>query len=124
MRASNIKVNNFNYHSLINTSLIYISKLLNKNQYAKCVYVVCVFIDLTEDHWDVIRFLRVHFENAGATLPPAHEFSQTPDERFMDKGGLRYLYELFPDGPLNQGGQIAGITIPADASNVSFGSVQ
>ncbi|MEJ2142874.1 MAG: TusE/DsrC/DsvC family sulfur relay protein [Gammaproteobacteria bacterium] len=81
-------------------------------------------INLTEDHWDVIRFLRVHFENVGATLPPAHEFSQTLDERFMDKGGLRYLYELFPDGPLNQGGQIAGITIPADASNVSFGSVQ
>ncbi|MCW8986301.1 MAG: TusE/DsrC/DsvC family sulfur relay protein, partial [Gammaproteobacteria bacterium] len=80
-------------------------------------------IDLTDEHWEVIRFLRVHFENVGASLPPAHEFSQTLDERFSDKGGLRYLYELFPDGPLNQGGLIAGITIPANASNMSFGSV-
>ena len=80
-------------------------------------------IDLTDAHWEVIRFLRVHFENVGADQPPAHEFSQTLDERFMDKGGLRYLYELFPNGPLNQGGRIAGITVPTDASNKSFGSI-
>ena len=80
-------------------------------------------IDLTEQHWEVIHFLRVHFDNVGANLPPAYEFSQTLDERFIDKGGLRYLYELFPDGPLSQGGQIAGISIPADASNTSFGSI-
>lgn len=79
-------------------------------------------IDLTNAHWEVIRFLRVHFENVGANLPPAHEFSQTLDERFKDKGGLRFLYELFPGGPLNQGGKIAGISVPANASNKSFGS--
>ena len=81
-------------------------------------------IELSDAHWEVIRFLRVHFENVGANLPPAHEFSQTLDERFMDKGGLRYLYQLFPEGPLKQGGKIAGIQVPADASNQSFGSIQ
>lgn len=80
-------------------------------------------LKLTDKHWEVIRFLRVHFENVGAKLPPAHELSQTLDERFIDQGGLRYLYELFPGGPLNQGGRIAGIAIPPDASNDSFGSV-
>lgn len=81
-------------------------------------------IDLTDAHWEVIQFLRVHFENVGNSLPPAHEFSRILDERFIDKGGLRYLYELFPDGPLSQGGRIAGISVPADASNESFGSIQ
>lgn len=80
-------------------------------------------IELTDAHWEVIRFLRVHFENVGNDLPSAHEFSQVLDERFMDKGGLRYLYGLFPGGPLNQGGCIAGIGIPADASDKSFGSI-
>lgn len=80
-------------------------------------------LELTEQHWDVIRFLRIHFENVGEKMPPAHELSQTLDERFFDQGGLRYLYELFPDGPLNQGGRIAGIAIPADATDASFGSV-
>ena len=80
-------------------------------------------INLTDEHWEVIRFLRVHYENVGNDMPPAHEFSQTLDERFMNKGGLRYLYELFPGGPINQGGRVAGISIPADATNSSFGSV-
>lgn len=80
-------------------------------------------IKLTDDHWEVIRFLRIHFENVGGDMPPAHEFSQTLDERFINKGGLRYLYELFPGGPLTQGGRIAGISIPANATNRSFGSV-
>ena len=80
-------------------------------------------IQLTDEHWEVIRFLRIHYENVGNDMPPAREFSQTLDERFMDKGGLRYLYGLFPDGPITQGGRVAGIGIPADAVNRSFGSV-
>lgn len=81
-------------------------------------------IELSDAHWEVVHFLRLHYENVGANLPPAHEFSQTLNERFKDKGGLRYLYQLFPEGPVAQGGKIAGIGVPADTSNLSFGSVQ
>jgi tRNA 2-thiouridine synthesizing protein E len=80
-------------------------------------------LDLTDKHWEVIKFLRVHFENVGAKMPPAHELTQTLEERFADQGGLRYLYELFPDGPLNQGGRIAGIAVSSDVTDPSFGSV-
>lgn len=80
-------------------------------------------IKLTDEHWEVIRFLRIYYENVGNDMPPAREFSQALDERFKDKGGLRYLYGLFPDGPVNQGGRVAGIGIPKDATNRSFGSV-
>ena len=80
-------------------------------------------IDMTDQHWEVVRFLRVHFENVGAKMPPVHVLSETLDERFASEGGLKYLYELFPGGPLNQGGRIAGIAIPADTADPSFGSV-
>lgn len=82
-----------------------------------------VGIELTDQHWDVIRFLRVHYQNVGAKMPPAHELSQTLEERFAEEGGLRYLYELFPGGPLTQGSRIAGIAVPTDATDPSFGSV-
>ena len=61
-------------------------------------------ITLTDQHWEVVDFLRIHYSNTGAQMPPAHEFSQTLEERFHDEGGLKYLYNLFPGGPIHQGG--------------------
>lgn len=80
-------------------------------------------LNLTDNHWEVINFLRIHFQNVGAEMPPAHELSQTLDERFAEQGGLKYLFGLFPKGPLNQGNRIAGIPVPNDATDPSFGSV-
>ena len=80
-------------------------------------------IELTDQHWEVIKFLRIHYQNVGADMPPAHELTKTLEERFSDEGGLKYLYKLFPGGPLNQGCQFAGVPVPTDAKNASFGSV-
>ena len=80
-------------------------------------------IVLTDKHWEVINFLRVHFQNVGAKMPPVHELSQTLEERFSDQGGLKYLFTLFPGGPLNKGSLIAGIPVPDDATDPSFGSI-
>lgn len=78
---------------------------------------------LTSKHWEVIDFLRVLYQNEGADMPPVHELSQTLDERFFDEGGLKYLFSLFPGGPLNQGCRIAGVPVPDDALDPSFGSI-
>lgn len=80
-------------------------------------------LKLKREHWEVIDFLRVNFQNVGAAMPPVHELSQILNERFSAEGGLRYLYSLFPDGPLIQGSRIAGIPVPDDATNSSFGSI-
>lgn len=80
-------------------------------------------ITLTDDHWKVIEFLRVHYENNGQ-LKHARELTEALNERFEDEGGSRWLYRLFPDGPVNQGTRVAGIPHPDDAVNASFGSVQ
>ena len=77
-------------------------------------------LTLTDAHWTVIRFLRSYFENGG-TIRHARELAETLAERFSAEGGLRYLYQLFPDGPINQGCQLAGIPVPKDAADDSFG---
>jgi TusE/DsrC/DsvC family sulfur relay protein len=77
---------------------------------------------LTDKHWEVINFLRVLYQNVGAKMPPVHELSQTLEERFSEEGGRRYLFKLFPDGPLTQGSLIAGVPVPDDANDSSFGS--
>lgn len=79
-------------------------------------------IQLTDQHWDVINFLRVYYQNVGKDMPSSHEFSNTLDERFSEEGGLKYLFKLFPGGPVAQGSQIAGLPVPGDAVNSSFGS--
>lgn len=80
-------------------------------------------IRLGNEHWEVIDFLRIHFQNVGAKMPPVYEVSQTLDERFSEQGGLKYLFSLFPDGPLNQGSRIAGVPFFENATDPSFGSV-
>lgn len=45
------------------------------------------------------------------------------DEKFHHKGGLAFLYSLFPGGPITQGCQIAGLTPPSGSIDKGFGSV-
>jgi len=79
-------------------------------------------ISLTDAHWDVIGFIRTYFANAGE-LRHARELSEVLAERFAEEGGSRYLFQLFPGGPVTQGCQIAGIVVPKDASDASFGYI-
>ncbi len=71
-------------------------------------------IELTQDHWDVIHFLRNHYL----------EYSHSPNVRSLvkmltkawgpEKGGKARLYSLFPAGPSRQGCKIAGLPLPHD----------
>lgn len=79
-------------------------------------------IDLTEAHWTVIRFLREYYEKHGA-VSHARTLTEALEERFQIQGGLKYLYTLFPAGPVRQGARIAGVPVPGDSANPSFGSV-
>lgn len=79
-------------------------------------------IELNDGHWEVIRFLRQYYTAYGP-VTHARELTRALDSRFSDQGGSRYLYRLFPNGPVVEGCHIAGLAPPADSRNSSFGSV-
>lgn len=79
-------------------------------------------LSLTDAHWEVIGFIRTYFANAGE-LRHARELSEVLAERFSTEGGAKYLFQLFPGGPVTQGCQLAGIQVPKDASDGSFGYI-
>lgn len=65
---------------------------------------------LTQEHWEVIRFLRAYF----------HEHAVQPQVRLMirhfsqvwgaERGTNHYLHDLFPrGGPQKQGNRLAGL---------------
>lgn len=79
-------------------------------------------LTLTDAHWDLLRFLREHYVEHGRTS--ARELTRVLEKRYADRGGLRYLYTLFPNGPIHQGSRLAGVPEPGDAVDSSFGSVR
>ena len=78
---------------------------------------------LTEQHWEVIVYLRERYR-ARRNPRTAREVQKELDQKFSDGRGKRYLYELFPGGPVSQGSRLAGLPQPPYASDPSFGSVQ
>lgn len=79
-------------------------------------------IPLGEDHWLTIKALQGYFERH--QKPNVRELHDALGEAFHNKGGLKYLYELFPGGPVAQGCRFAGLQPPSGAVDKSFGSVQ
>ena len=79
-------------------------------------------IPLDDDHWKTIQALQAYFSRG--TQTSVRELHDALDEAFHGQGGLRYLYGLFPGGPVAQGCRIAGLKPPAGAADASFGSVQ
>ena len=81
-------------------------------------------LNLTDDHWEAIRALQDYFEHHAGEAMNMRQLHDALDERFHNKGGMKYLYQLFPGGPVSQGCRLAGLEPPAGSSNDSFGSVQ
>lgn len=79
-------------------------------------------LTLTETHWEVVRALQeLCSQNAEPALN-ARDMHDALDEHFHAEGGIKYLYELFPKGPLAQGCVLAGLEPPAGAQDKGMGS--
>lgn len=79
-------------------------------------------LTLTDDHWQVIYCLREYFRDMGPDWT-ARDMTRQLERDYADMGGRRYLYELFPHGPLAQGCRMAGLPLPQGTLSKSFGSV-
>jgi tRNA 2-thiouridine synthesizing protein E len=80
-------------------------------------------LDLTDAHLQVLHFLRNHYIQHGPDRH-ARDLRDTLDSVFEKRGGIRYLYTLFPRGPVGQGSRLAGLPVPAGTVDASSGSVQ
>ncbi|EGV18406.1 TusE/DsrC/DsvC family sulfur relay protein [Thiocapsa marina] len=79
-------------------------------------------VTLSDDHWDMIKALQGYF--ARHEKPNVRDLHDALEEAFHARGGLKYLYGIFPGGPVAQGCRFAGLQAPSGAVDKSFGSVQ
>lgn len=77
-------------------------------------------IEMSDAHWEVVRFLRNYYMKHGRR--PARKITEVLDTTYASKGGGKYLYRLFPKGPVTQASRIAGLPIPQQSLDPSFGS--
>ena len=69
-------------------------------------------IDLSDDHWGIINFLREYYEEY-QIAPAVRVLTKAVGKKLgKDKGNSKYLYELFPYGPGKQACKFAGLPKP------------
>ena len=78
-------------------------------------------LTLSDDHWNLVRALQEYYSKAErANL---RQIKDALDEKFYAQGGMKYLYEIIPGGPVAMGCKLAGLNVPAGSIDPSFGSV-
>ena len=77
--------------------------------------------DLSEMQWQLIYTLRGMYRKNGKA-ESARLMIRELEKNFREEGGRRYLYQLFPKGPISQGSRLAGVPAPPYSSDPSFGS--
>ena len=67
-------------------------------------------IELGEDHWKVIAYLRDQYREKGQT--PNFRAMLKDVGQFLPGADSKALYDLFPVGPAKQGPKVAGLPQP------------
>ncbi len=69
-------------------------------------------LTLTDEHWDIINFLREYYEEY-QIAPAIRVLTKAIGKKLgKEKGNSKYLYELFPYGPAKQACRYAGLPKP------------
>ena len=69
-------------------------------------------VDLTDQHWEVINFLREYYNDYQIATAVRVLTKAIGKKLGPEKGNSKYLYELFPYGPAKQACKIAGLPKP------------
>jgi tRNA 2-thiouridine synthesizing protein E len=80
-------------------------------------------VHLTDKHWDAINFVKKFYDYHEDEELKIGDYNSALKGKYVKEGGLKYLYTLFPDGPINTVTQLAGISVNS-TRNQSMGSVQ
>ena len=69
-------------------------------------------IELSDDHWEIINFLREYYESY-QVAPAVRVLTKAVGKKLgKDKCNSKYLYQLFPYGPGKQACKFAGLPKP------------
>ncbi len=69
-------------------------------------------LELTDEHWDIINFLREYYEEY-QIAPAVRVLTKAVGKKLgKAKGNSKYLYSLFPYGPGKQACRYAGLPKP------------
>ena len=72
-------------------------------------------IELDENHWEIIEFLREFYQEHEMSPPSNRLFVKAVKERFgEEKGNSIYLMQLFPGTPAKTACRIAGVPRPTN----------
>jgi len=66
-------------------------------------------IELTDAHWDVLKYLREEYIDNGGNQPMERAINKDMGKRWGKKISSKDLYKLFPLAPSKQGNRIAGL---------------
>ena len=67
-------------------------------------------ITLTEQHWDLVKYLRDEYINNGGHQPNNRALNKAMQDKWPDvKVSSKTLYDLFPGNPSKQAGRIGGL---------------
>ena len=80
-------------------------------------------IVLSNEHLGVIECLRDYFLEFGEA-EKGRDLEEMLDEVFAGHGGRKFLWGLFPGGPVSQGMRIAGLPVPKHTGDRGFGTVR
>lgn len=90
----------------------YITDVTNWNSDLAAIIAQTENIDMTDEHWEVVNFLREYY-NEYQIAPAVRVLVKAIKKKFgAEKGSNKYLYELFPYGPAKQACKIAGLPKP------------
>jgi len=76
---------------------------------------------MTDTHWELVGALQEYYKKV--EHPKLRQVKDALEEKFHAQGGVKYLHQIIPTGPVAEGCKLAGLEVPAGAVDKSFGSV-
>lgn len=79
-------------------------------------------MELNDEHMAILKYLRKYYDKNGQGYH-ARTLLNVMEFEFGKWEGRKHLYQLFPRGPVSQGCKYAGLPLPPNCNDMSFGSV-
>ncbi|MXP67477.1 TusE/DsrC/DsvC family sulfur relay protein [Pantoea sp. Aalb] len=77
---------------------------------ARCIAAQELIV-MNESHWEVIYFIRQFYKEFNIS-PTVRMLVKFMGQKHGKKSNSRYLFQLFPEGPVKQATRIAGLPKP------------